>query len=411
MSGLRASALAALVLVAASVGQASAPITNGSADDADDGVVGLVSDTGINCTGTLVAPRVVVTAAHCLVSTAVTSIVIGADRSSGVSVPVVHTRVHPDFDSSLLANDVGLVLLGTPAPAAPWPMLAVPFDPSFTGRGLRLVGFGQTSPTDLGGARKRQGTAMIGSFTAADFEILAAPSLTCGGDSGGPAFLTLDATEYLAGITSAGDADCARFTRSTRADVQLSFVAAFVAETEAGTAGPGRRCFYPDHCPTGRCVFPSDAPRIGYCSAACEQDGDCVNGMYCPTDPAGSRECRYPEPSPGALGSPCGSYTDCDSLLCARSAPGAPGSCSVVCDVEVASCPSGFECRPDADQAALQACFRPDGGGCSSARAGGRPFGDAVAYLFLLVVLARLRAMGRIRYDDRDHARELEPRT
>jgi MYXO-CTERM domain-containing protein len=364
-----------------SVDRVRGAITNGSIDDGDDGVVGLLSD-GIHCTGTLVAPRVVLTAAHCLVATSASAVVVGADQGSGTAFPAVHAHVHPQFDSLSLANDVGLVLLGEPVPAASWPLRVTPLDASMVGTELRLVGYGQTAATDISAVRKRQGTGTLGSFSETELEILPGPSLTCGGDSGGPAFLVVDGTEYLAGVTSSGD--CAELTRSMRVDAYRAFVDAFVAATAEGAAEPGQRCYYPDHCASGSCFFPADAPRIGYCSDACGDDGDCAAGMRCLEQPAGGRRCRYPAPSPGALGSPCESYSDCNSLLCARADAGGPGVCSVVCDREAPSCPSGFECLPDADQEALHACFeRPASPRGCSAASGGQPTGLGWALLLL----------------------------
>ncbi len=372
------------------VDRAGAPITNGTLDEGDDGVVGLVANESITCSGTLVAPRVVLTAAHCLVSVTVTSVVIGSDLASGLTIPAVGARAHPAFAAATLANDVGLVLLAEPAPAAPWPLLDTPFDQSFVGRDVRLVGFGKTSSADATAARKRQGIGTIDSFTTAAFDITARPSLTCAGDSGGPAFLTVDGTEYLAGITSAGDVDCVVFSRVTRVDAHLAWVAAFVAETGVGPAGQGDRCYYPEQCAGGACFFPSDAPTIGYCSDACDRDGDCPDDMGCAEDPVGSRHCRYPEPSPGALGSPCATYDDCDSLLCAHAAAGEQGSCSVTCLPDVAGCPAGLQCLQDTEQPALHACFPvpPSAAGCSVTR---RPPGPTPWMLALLLVLLRVR--------------------
>jgi hypothetical protein len=41
-------------------------VTAGTADDGDDAVVALLMDGFAYCTGTAIAPRVVVTAAHCI---------------------------------------------------------------------------------------------------------------------------------------------------------------------------------------------------------------------------------------------------------------------------------------------------------------------------------------------------------
>lgn len=369
------SAIAALLLLAPRVPAAPRPITQGQLDEADAGVVGLVAAGRVICSGTLVAPRVVLTAGHCLVSSTVSAVLFGPDLERGRLVAVVHARIHPDLDATTLRDDLGLLLLAEPQTVNPWSLLASPLDASFAGKTVRLVGFGQTSPDDAGAARKRQGTATLSSFTADDFELHAAPSLTCGGDSGGPAFVTAGGAEVLAGVISSGDAACAVFSRAVRVDLHRAFVADFIAATAPGAAGAGERCYYAAHCASDRCRFPADAPTVGYCAATCRDDGDCASGMVCD-----ETECRYRPPSPGALGTTCASYTECDSLLCAS------GSCSVVCEPATSSCPDGFVCRADDEQAELHACFAVLSGGCAVAAPG------AAAIPLVLLVLWRLTA-------------------
>jgi hypothetical protein len=368
-------------------------ITNGMIDTGDEAVVGLVADDRLICTGTLVAPRVVLTAAHCLESKTIDSVLFGADLASGTRIAVAHVRSHPDFDPIALANDVGVVLLADPAPALPLSMIDAPVAMSAT---VRLVGFGLTTDGSAGG--KQTGTATIASVAATTFDLAAAPSLTCAGDSGGPSLIDVGGVEVLAGVTSAGDANCASFTRSTRADVFRTWVESFVTATAEGSAQLGDRCFYAAQCTTGMCARPADAPSVAYCSSLCDRDADCAAGMACTI-----HQCRWPLPSPGALGASCTTYEDCDSLLCAHVAAGDVGACAIACDPIAAQCASGFSCLEDATQPALYACF-PDAppttqrpSGCAVDGAARHPSAGILLLLFLVAAATRGIGIGRCR--------------
>src|SRR5436190_1819679 len=126
----------------------SSAVTNSTPTDGDPGVVALLRGGALVCTATLIAPRVLLTAGHCL-------------AASGAGIA------------------------------------------------LRLVGFGRTGATDTSAPRKREGTSLIASLAANDFAFAPSPSQTCEGDSGGPAFATLDGAERVVGVTSSGDPQCA----------------------------------------------------------------------------------------------------------------------------------------------------------------------------------------------------------
>lgn len=90
------------------------------ADELDAGV-------GHFCGASLVAPRVAVTAAHCVVSKSVNDFFVAFGQSTlsdiGVldRVPVSHISVHPSYDPVNLTNDLALLLLrGTPSGG--WPI-------------------------------------------------------------------------------------------------------------------------------------------------------------------------------------------------------------------------------------------------------------------------------------------------
>jgi secreted trypsin-like serine protease len=204
------------------VGNVASEITNASATTGDPAIVGLLypvgDDSVVNCTGTLVGPHEVLTAAHCVMPFSPHAVLFGSNLDDGARIPISATRVHPGYDASSLDFDLARLDLGAVAPVE-----ALRFDPStdlspVVGERVRLVGFGKgelAAPP-----HKRTGTARIDAVELDRFTAGPDPSLGCSGDSGGPALVDRDGAEVLIGVVSSGDWECAErtsFTRATRA--------------------------------------------------------------------------------------------------------------------------------------------------------------------------------------------------
>jgi hypothetical protein len=395
---------AALVLAAqclacewpAATGQHQSNITNATNDDADLGVVALMQGTNVVCTGTLVAPRVLVTAAHCVQSDIWPDAFFGAvPGQGGARIALADVRRHPAFDPATLANDVAVAVLAEPPPlgATPWPMPAPPLDGSAQGLALRLVGFGRTSPTDTSPPRKRSGAATLTSLLATEIQFAPSPSQTCDGDSGGPAFATVGGVEFLVGVTSSGDPMCSQQARDMRSDAYTAFIAPYVAAAAEGTAAAGARCLYAGHCADGmECAAALDEPRLSFCAPACAAGGACAAGLDCV-----SGLCRHLSPSPGALGAPCQSADECLDGVCAAPDGDAARVCTRTCFSDLAGfCPSGYACLPAGGGNGAQACFTsvaPMSGGCAAAGGADACGGLLLAtWFFLLALRCRQRA-------------------
>ncbi len=301
------------------------------------------------CTGTLVAPRVLLTAAHCLDESLLTTtrVVFGArvDAADAAVARPVRAYVHPDHESG--RNDVALLVLDEAVALAPVALASAALGQGDVGRTVTVVGFGldDTGPAGVTGTR-RGGTARISAVSAEDFTIVAAPAMSCGGDSGGPVFVDQAGTEVVAGITSTGGPTC-RLGLNERVDAFRGFLDAAIAEVQASPP-PAR---------------PALDPARDYCAAGCASDGDCPLGMACAGRKDGSRSCGLGGLPPGSFGASC---TDaCEGGTCVGAAGGC--RCWRPCDRAPAASPG-----PPAGCAA--GASRPAGG---------------LAVLALLALLAR----------------------
>ena len=228
---------------------------------------------GFACTGTVVAPRVVLTAAHCVENLDRGGLTPASQYAlaTGVTSPeeakaenifrVAEAHVFPGFDPGTLHGDAGILILDRPT-TAPVLALAGAGDAGLYEGGalVQLAGWGLTRANQKQGSSGLRTTSMVvqpptqckaktrGYFSpfspTAQMCTLDVPSKKsggCFGDSGGPVIgQRPDGTPVELGVISTGGDFCStkRPNVMTRADYVSGWVAEWIAATEAGAPRP-----------------------------------------------------------------------------------------------------------------------------------------------------------------------------
>jgi secreted trypsin-like serine protease len=236
--------LLCLYACSAEVAQTGSAIIGGQRDSGDPAVVLLVSypadeSTHFTCTASLIAPTVLLTAAHCVDDANHPGYRFGVfpgDDASGYTttsalvsalLPVRAVHPHPAYDPAPPFHaDIAVVELKAALAVTPLPFAR---EPPQAGQPARIIGYGQVTYSVFNAA-KHQASTIVQNLDGEDTVVVGdAQHWACVGDSGGPALVKQDGVETIIGVDSYTDTTgCVEPAHYRRTDLYTAFLDPFL---------------------------------------------------------------------------------------------------------------------------------------------------------------------------------------
>ena len=201
------------------------PVVNGKTYNGHPSVGHLIITMGkgaATCTATLVGKHTVLTAGHCVRPGYTHHFKLASGTYS--STKVVR---HPQYSLSQqqgAVNDIALIRLNSDPPITP---SQVSQKAPFVGQKITIIGYGVTSSNVKNSGVKRMAKNTVATVTSTRFTFNGSggeTGNTCSGDSGGPAFATVDGREVHLGVHSMASQPCGNRGINTRTDAFYSWL-------------------------------------------------------------------------------------------------------------------------------------------------------------------------------------------
>jgi MYXO-CTERM domain-containing protein len=386
------------------------PIIGGVVDTAHPEVVALTVFGGSEfCSGTVIAPRAVLTAAHCIALTGypAASILVFFGTTvggEGTLMRATDAVFHPDFaeTDTDIYNDVAVVMLEQDAPVKPAAWQRTPLE-DISGQTVTFVGYGVTDGrTQTGSGTRLTVDGVVDSINEDPgyVEFAASGTGTCQGDSGGPTFLDRGGVPTVVAVTSIGEVGCLGWGANTRVDLHADWIAPLAPmPVEILVSEPSDGAWVgSDFTVSADAVSPAGVTEVallvdGQPTLSCPQppcsfdlrgipDGDHIVTLKGTGADGGTGVVDvWVTVVTQEFGIGCQENANCQSGICAAW-QSSEGFCSQTCEGD-ADCPVHSTCSVIWGQ---RLCDKP-GSAAAGCAAAGQP-GSAAGLLFLLGVLA-----------------------
>ena len=308
------------------------------------------------CTGTLIAPDVVLTAAHCTENPFeqfatfeyffsfeldVSGFGQTTQQLPADAVPVLERITHPDFDFNDLGGmqgmtpsglgnykDMGLLLLAAPISTIEPAVIVEPDDAPLVvaGTDVDIAGYGQLSQGGMTAGVKYHARTIINEVNDSEMQIgdVAPTPQKCHGDSGGPTYLEVSdgkmPAQRVIGVTSRAydDSDCMK----GGVDIRVDFFRDWVSTTMIDGCTRGVRTFCVNggaprlpgepapHVPADAGVLTPDAGLVAQPDAGAAMDSGAVPAADAAVADAGTAPTNMFRPNPPVTKD---DSCDCDS--------------------------------------------------------------------------------------------------
>lgn len=310
---------------------------------------------GFACSGTLITPTVVLTAAHCLnerggppgyALTAVTfhNLGVAPPTTSPLWVPAASWRRHPSWSSAApMNNDLGAVQLPAPLPMVrPSPYGRRVLGSADVNRPMEVVGYGMTSMGGTGIGTRRVVSLPLRGLTTQHLQLgNMSTAGICNGDSGGPSFLVdRDGIRRVVGVHSwtQPGGNCMDGL-DARVDQFGPFIRQFLMDTGGASCVEDGLCASGCASPDPDCVCQADGTCNGQCPNLLSDpdcSSDCVANGVCAT-----ASCPRPDPDCTSELSTCTMDSQCQYRSCVADPQRSQRYCSRPCS---ATCAAGTTC-------------------------------------------------------------------
>ncbi len=273
----------------------SQAIMGGSLDRSLSGVTAIVAGKTPFCTGTLVAPRLVVTAAHCLSQAkryGLDKVKVRVDFVSGNSektdlYDVLQWLEHPQYarTSAGMVFDVGVIVLkDSVSNVRPYKLYTTALTSRWVGKKLRFAGYGlvRTQPIPYSYGKRVAVDLTVKQVLRDRVEAKDSRKSICTGDSGGPGLAWLDNSwqvvafsSYVTGRSNSRGPLCDGSSWAFRADIVGPWLQSMIDRFGTGCkvnsdCGPCYQC----NTANGNCELQGSKPLNTFCQP-CDADSVC----------------------------------------------------------------------------------------------------------------------------------------